>query len=221
MLWTLKGSFEDRVLTAAKAGIQSVELLNEYADWDDAAMARARKFVASFGMGIDAIAALPGGTLDLTIAAARKLNCPQVILRTARPNLPDQTVLAEKANLTLLLELSTSAEGLKLVKEVQNPHLRLALNVYDEHMRRGDVLAAVKEAVDYTAVFHIAGSPGRSDPGLGEIKYKEIYQALQKSGYSRYVAMEYTPAGEPVTSLIKAVDGFRAVLAERPAVASS
>src|ERR1700730_3046170 len=72
MLWTLKGGFEERVLTAAKAGIQSVELLNEYAEWDDAAMAKARKFIASFGMAIDAIAALPGGTLDRTIAAARK-----------------------------------------------------------------------------------------------------------------------------------------------------
>ena len=36
MLWTLKGSFEERVEIAARAGMQSVELVAEYADWTDA-----------------------------------------------------------------------------------------------------------------------------------------------------------------------------------------
>jgi hypothetical protein len=36
---------------------------------------------------------------------------------------------------------------------------------------------------------------------------------MQKSGYGGYVAMEYVPAGEQVSTLVKALDGFRAALA--------
>jgi hypothetical protein len=36
MLWTLKGSFDEKLATAADAGIQSVELVTEYQDWSDA-----------------------------------------------------------------------------------------------------------------------------------------------------------------------------------------
>ena len=36
MLWTLKGSFEERVEIAAKAGMQSVELVAEHVNWTDA-----------------------------------------------------------------------------------------------------------------------------------------------------------------------------------------
>jgi hydroxypyruvate isomerase len=201
MLWPLKGSFEDRVSIAARAGMQSIELLNEYASWDDAAMAKAKKFVNSFSMGIDAIVA--GPDLEKTIAAAQMLNCPQVILRDSKQDIARALGLAEKANLTLVLEFPNA---LTRVKEADTPHLRLAINLNIEHL--------VKEAADYTAIFHI-------DPTASDISYKEIYQAIQKSGYSRYVAMEYTPAGNPVASLIQAVDSFRAALVERPAVTSN
>ena len=33
MLWTLRGSFEERVEIAAKAGMQSVELVAEHVNW--------------------------------------------------------------------------------------------------------------------------------------------------------------------------------------------
>ena len=59
MLWTLKGSFEDKVETAARAGLQSVELVSEYAGWSDADAARALKHCRSFKMGMDTLIATP------------------------------------------------------------------------------------------------------------------------------------------------------------------
>ena len=53
MLWTLKGSFEEKVEIAARAGLQSVELVAEYAGWTDADIARALKHCRSFKMGMD------------------------------------------------------------------------------------------------------------------------------------------------------------------------
>src|SRR5215467_9731558 len=59
MLWTLKGSFEEKLEAAAKAGLQSVELVGEYASWTDADIDRIQKRCASFGLGIDTLIATP------------------------------------------------------------------------------------------------------------------------------------------------------------------
>src|SRR5580658_331276 len=48
MLWTLKGSFDEKLETAARAGMQSVELIGEYAQWSDADIARVKKTARSF-----------------------------------------------------------------------------------------------------------------------------------------------------------------------------
>ncbi len=54
MLWTLKGSFEEKLETAARSGVQSVEMVGEYANWTDADIARVKKLARSFRLGIDA-----------------------------------------------------------------------------------------------------------------------------------------------------------------------
>ena len=260
MLWTLSGRFEERVLTAAKAGIQSVELVDEYVGWSDAEAARMKKFVHSFGMGIDTIIATPDwvhrpvsmvdpaqrenflADVRKSIDFAKRLECPQIILMSGnaiegRPR--DQQYasllegarragdLAEKAGVTLVVEplnnkvdhkgffLTTCGEGAKLIREVDNPRVRLLFDIYHEQVQTGSVLETLKQAIDYTAVFHVADAPGRHDPGTGEIPFREIYQTIQKAGYDRIVAMEYRPQGAATPSLIKAVDSFRAALMER------
>ena len=59
MLWTLRGALEARIEAAARAGLQSVELVGEYAGWSDADVRRVLKLVRSFHMGIDALIATP------------------------------------------------------------------------------------------------------------------------------------------------------------------
>ncbi|MBM3735848.1 MAG: TIM barrel protein [Acidobacteria bacterium] len=98
MLWTLKGSFEEKVEAAAKAGIQSVELVREFTAWTDAGIASIKKLMRSFKMGIDALSATPewksapvsmvdpaqrAGLLqevEKNLVAARKLDVPMVLL---------------------------------------------------------------------------------------------------------------------------------------------
>src|SRR5262245_12282435 len=59
MLWTLKGSFEEKVEATARAGLQSMELVGEYVGWTDADIARIKKLCASFRLGIDTLIATP------------------------------------------------------------------------------------------------------------------------------------------------------------------
>jgi hydroxypyruvate isomerase len=133
--------------------------------------------------------------------------------------------LAAAADLTLIIEplntkvdhkgyyLNTAAEGLKLVKAVDNPHFRLLFDLYHEQTEVGDPTKLAVEAIPYTAVFHVADSPGRHDPGTGRMNYIQIYKAIAKAGYNGIICMEYLPQADQVASLIKSTDSMRAAIA--------
>jgi hydroxypyruvate isomerase len=257
MLWTLKGSFEERVETAARAGMQSTELVGEYAGWTDAQVREKKKFVRSFGMGMDTIIATPDwgsrpvsmvdpaqrenflNDVRQAIVYAQKLETPMIILMSGNEiagrtreeqyaSLFEGTKragdLAAKAGVTLIVEplnnkvnhkgfyLTTCTEGLKLIREVDNPHVRLLFDLYHEQVQAGNVIETMQKAVDYVAVFHVADAPGRHDPGTGQMDWTAIYKAIQKTGYKGYLTMEYLPVGDSTQSLIKSVDGFRAAI---------
>jgi len=132
--------------------------------------------------------------------------------------------LVAVAKLTLLVEplnslvdhpgcfLASCVDGLKLVREINLPHVRLLFDIYHEQVMRGNVIRTLTEAAPYVSVFHVADNPGRNDPGTGEIDYPNVYKAIQKTGYTGYIGMEYHPLGTPLASFTKAVNGLRAAL---------
>jgi len=258
MLWTLKGSFEERLEIAARSGVQSVELVGEYAGWTDADMARIKKLLRSFRLGMDVLIATPDwakrpvsmvdpaqrenflADVRNAIACAQKLEVPQILLMSGnaiagRTHEEQYASLLEgckragdlvaAANLRAIVEplnslvnhkgffLTTCVEGAKLIRQVDNPHVRLLFDIYHEQVQLGNVTRTLTEAADVVAVFHVADNPGRNDPGTGEINYQNVYKAIQKTGYAGYVAMEYLPLGDPVESLTKALNDFRVATA--------
>lgn len=258
MLWTLRGSFRQKLEIAARAGIQSVELVGEHTGWSDAEIRDARNAARSFRLGMDTISAMPdwGRTpvsmvdpaqreamlaeVSNNIGYALKLEIPALILMAGN-EIPGRTRdeqyasllegakrcgdLAAKAGVQLIIEplnnridhkgffLTTCVEGLKLVREVDNPHVRLLYDIYHQQVQAGNLINTIKEAAPLTEVFHVADNPGRHDPGTGEISYPNVYKAIRDTGYKSYITMEYLPLGDPVTSLIRAVDNMRAALA--------
>jgi len=133
--------------------------------------------------------------------------------------------LVAAAKLTLLVEplnslvdhpgcfLTSCVDGLKLVREINLPHFRLLFDIYHEQVMRGNVIRTLTEAAPLVSVFHVADNPGRNDPGTGEINFANVYKAIQKTGYTGYIGMEYHPLADPLASFTKAVNGLRAALA--------
>jgi len=129
------------------------------------------------------------------------------------------------ADLTLLVEplnslvdhpgcfLTSCVEGLKLVREVNHPHVRLLFDIYHEQVMRGNVIRTLTEAMPMVALIHVADNPGRNDPGSGELNFANVYKAIQKTGYKGRIAMEYRPLGDPVASLSNSLKGLRAAFA--------
>lgn len=178
------------------------------------------------------------------LEVARKLDAPMALLM-AGSRLPDRPAqeqwaslvescrragdLAAKTSVTLVVEpvngkveqrgsfLQTAADGVRLIKEVDHQHVRLAYDLYHEQVQTGDAAAGIESALPYVKLFHIADAPGRRDPGTGSIRFDAIYQTIRKLGFEGHIAMEYRPEGEAAVSLIRAVDAMRKSLgAETP-----
>jgi hydroxypyruvate isomerase len=254
MLWTLRGTFEEKMEIAAKAGLQSVELVGEHSQWSDADIARVKKFARSLRMGMDTLSSVPNwngmkismvdpaeharyiAEVEKNLAFAQKLEIPMALLmsgNTVEGRTFEQQFramvdcakkcgeLAEKAGVTLIVEplntrvnhkgyfLNNCVDGLRLIKEVDHPNVRLLFDLYHEQVERGDVIRSLQAAAPYVRVFHVADNPGRNEPGTGEMNYANIYKAIAKTGYDGYITMEYIPTKEPVQSLQTAVTGMR------------
>lgn len=98
MLWTLKGTFEEKVAAAAEAGLQAVELVNEQQGWSDAEVAKYKRLMESYRLRMDTVVGQTDWTkrpvtmvnpahragfledVKSAIGWAKKLDVPQVIL---------------------------------------------------------------------------------------------------------------------------------------------
>jgi hydroxypyruvate isomerase len=84
MLWTLKGSFEDKLECAAHAGCKSVELVAEHAKWSDAEAQRMKRLAESLGLKMDTILASPDwGSRPVSMVRPEQRDAMLADVRTA------------------------------------------------------------------------------------------------------------------------------------------
>src|SRR4051812_4933380 len=125
--------------------------------------------------------------------------------------------LAEKKKVTLCMELLNSkvnhkdymcdhtAWGVKLAKKVGSPRFKLLYDIYHMQIMEGDVIRTIQENKDYLAHFHTAGVPGRHEiDDRQELNYAAIARAIVATGFDGYLAHEFTPTHDPMTSLEQA-----------------
>ena len=222
-LWTLKGTLEAKLEIAARAGVQSVDLNSERDGWPDTGAERVKKLCRSFDLDIDCISGTFGsgdrvdllGHLREALATARELEAPRIAFagKPVTESAKRAADLAAQAGVTVLLKPRNLSEGCRMVREVDNPHFQLAPGIYDAQADDGAWMESFTQAIPYTAVIRIADAPGRIEPGAGKLDFPAIYKAIMKSGFQGCLCMEYFPAGDPVASLIRSFNAFRAATA--------
>jgi len=97
--------------------------------------------------------------------------------------------------------LQSVAEGFKIIEEVGHPQVQFLYDFFHEQIAEGNLLEKLEKNIDKLGLCHIADVPGRHEPGTGEINYANIFRSLARHGFNHYVAMEYIPTYDAVTSL--------------------
>jgi hydroxypyruvate isomerase len=127
--------------------------------------------------------------------------------------------IAEDHGVTICMELLNSkvdhhdymcdhtAWGVEVVQAVNSPRVKLLYDIYHMQIMEGDLVRTIQKNIAWIGHFHTGGVPGRHElDGTQEVEWDGVMRGIAASDFHGYVAHEFVPARDPLTSLRQAVD---------------
>jgi hydroxypyruvate isomerase len=124
---------------------------------------------------------------------------------------------AEKHGVTLCMEMLNSKVdhkdyhadrtpwAVEVVKGVASARFKLLYDIYHMQIMEGDVIRTIRDNAAHIAHYHTAGVPGRNEiDDTQELNYRRVMSAIADLSFGGYVAQEFIPKRDPVTSLREA-----------------
>jgi hydroxypyruvate isomerase len=119
-------------------------------------------------------------------------------------NLAFAAPLFAEAGIKLLIEpinqrdmrgffLSTTKQAKHVLDLVGSDNLFIQYDFYHMQVMQGDLIPGFARLQDRIAHVQIADTPGRHEPGTGEINYGFVLSELDRLGYDGWVGCEYNP----------------------------
>ena len=97
--------------------------------------------------------------------------------------------------------LTTSRQAFALIEEIAAPNVRLQADLYHLQIVEGDLAHTLETRRDAIGHVQIADTPGRHEPGTGEINYPFLFGHLDRIGYRGWIGCEYRPASTTAAGL--------------------
>ena len=125
---------------------------------------------------------------------------------------------AEDNGVTVCMELLNSkvnhkdymcdhtAWAVDVVKAVDSPRVKLLYDIYHMQIMEGDIIRTIRDNIQYIAHFHTGGVPNRHElDDTQELQWRTIAKAIADLNFQGYLAHEFVPVRDPITSLKEAV----------------
>ena len=123
----------------------------------------------------------------------------------------------EKSGLIIVIEplnpmnhpgrfLTRIPQALAICKAVNHPCCKIVNDLYHQQITEGNLIPNIDKAWEHIAAFHLGDTPGRKEPGTGEINYKNVLKHVHKKGYDGVLCMEHGRS-------IKGIEGEEALIA--------
>ncbi len=89
--------------------------------------------------------------------------------------------------------LNHSKQALEILRQVNAPNLKVQYDIYHMQIMEGDLAPTLEQLLPHIGHLQLADTPGRNEPGTGEIHYPFLFQHLDRLGYSGWIGCEYRP----------------------------
>ncbi|MES2296037.1 MAG: hydroxypyruvate isomerase [Pseudomonadota bacterium] len=143
---------------------------------------------------------------------------PQLARATYIANLKFAAAHLQAHGLRLLIEplnrydmpgyfLQTSAQALSIIAECGCDNLFLQYDIYHMQRMEGELANTISANLARIGHMQLADTPGRHEPGTGEINYRYLFALLDTLGYAGWIGCEYHPRAGTVAGL-----GWRSTL---------
>jgi hydroxypyruvate isomerase len=99
-----------------------------------------------------------------------------------------------------------TAFGVAIVKAVDSPRVKLLYDIYHMQIMEGDLVHTITDSHQYIGHYHTGGVPGRHElDDTQEVNWPAVCRAIVGTGFRGFVAHEFVPTRDPLTSLREAV----------------
>lgn len=120
--------------------------------------------------------------------------------------------IAEDHDLMLILEpmnirvdhkghcLYGSAPAIRICEEVGSTHVKINWDLYHMQITEGDLCGHLREGFSAGQIgyLQLADTPGRNEPGTGEVCYNRVLREAYKLGYRDFIGIECRPLEDEV-----------------------
>ncbi|GJI98463.1 hydroxypyruvate isomerase [Duganella caerulea] len=97
--------------------------------------------------------------------------------------------------------LNRSRQALDIIAETGSPNLFLQYDIYHMQRMEGELSNTIRANLPMIKHMQIADTPGRHEPGTGEINYRHLFRLIDELGYEGWLGCEYLPAGDTIAGL--------------------
>jgi len=96
--------------------------------------------------------------------------------------------------------------GAEVIRRVDSPRVKLLYDIYHMQIMEGDIIRTIRDNIDCIAHFHTGGVPGRHElDDSQELQWRTVAKAIADLNFQGYMAHEFVPTRDPLTSLHEAV----------------
>ncbi len=110
--------------------------------------------------------------------------------------------ICRKAGLVIVIEplnphnhpglfLTKMPQAYQICKAVNDPSCKIVDDIYHQQITEGNLIPNIDRSWSEIAAFHLGDSPGRKEPGTGEINFKNIFKHISKKGFDGVLCMEH------------------------------
>ena len=97
--------------------------------------------------------------------------------------------------------LRTQEEGAAVIEAVGPDKVGLQFDIYHCQVEQGSVTRRLRALMPIIGHIQVADSPGRHEPGTGELAWDFVFGEIERLGYDGWVGCEYIPATGTVEGL--------------------
>ena len=173
---------------------------------------RVGEFQDGVGRGIDYALALGCPQLNCLAGIRPEGVDPERALATFIDNLRFAAGALDAAGLRLLIEpinsfdipgffLTRTEQAAQIVAAVGAENLFIQYDIYHAQRMEGELANTLSRYLPMIGHMQLADTPGRHEPGTGEINFPFLFRHIDALGYTGWIGCEYKPRADTVSGL--------------------
>lgn len=91
--------------------------------------------------------------------------------------------------------LNYTKQAADIIAETGSDNLFIQYDIYHMQIMQGDLAPTIEAYLPQIPHMQLADTPGRHEPGTGEINYPFLFDFIDRIGYQGWIGCEYKPAG--------------------------